>query len=128
MFITPLRMKYNRDLVVKPEFHIIIRNLLRRLSLLGYFHCDGQRPQWNHVDIINHAEKITIESSALKWFDWERYSSRQDTRMKLGGLIGKITYYGNIEPFMPFIQAGEILHIGKNTSFGLGKYLIEKGV
>ena len=121
-FTTPLRIKYQRDLVVNPEFHIIIRSLLRRLLLLYYFHCEENVPRWNHKDIINHAENVVIKSSNLKWFDWERYSSRQNTRMKLGGLIGSITYFGMIEPFLPLLSAGEILHLGKNTSFGLGKY------
>lgn len=124
-FLTPVRIKYKRDLVVKPEFHILIRNLLRRLFLLYYFHCEDKKLEWNHREIINHSESVEIESSSLRWFDWERYSSRQDTRMKLGGLIGEITYSGNIEPFMPLIKAGEILHMGKNTSFGLGKFLID---
>lgn len=124
-FITPVRIKYKRDLVVRPEFHIIIRNLLRRLLFLYYFHCEEKTPQWNHKEIINLAESVVIKSSNLKWFDWERYSSRQDVRMKLGGLLGEITYYGDIEPFIPLIQAGEILHVGKNTSFGLGKYFIK---
>ncbi|MFN3480860.1 MAG: CRISPR system precrRNA processing endoribonuclease RAMP protein Cas6 [Thermodesulfovibrionales bacterium] len=122
--ITPLRIKYNRDLVVTLEFHILIRNLLRRLGLIYYFHCGNQEPLWNHRDIIKHAETIKIRDTNLKWFDWERYSSRQDSRMKLGGLTGKITYEGNLEPFLPIIKAGEILHAGKNTSFGLGKYKI----
>lgn len=124
-FVTPVRIKYQRDLVVKPEFHILIRNLLRRLFLLYYFHCEEKQPEWNHIEIINHAESIVIESSNLRWFDWERYSSRQDTRMRLGGLIGEVIYYGNMESFLPFIQTGEIIHIGKNTSFGLGKYFIK---
>ncbi|MCX7794688.1 MAG: CRISPR system precrRNA processing endoribonuclease RAMP protein Cas6 [Thermodesulfovibrionales bacterium] len=124
-FITPLRMKYNRDLVVKPEFHILIRNILRRLSLIYYFHCGNQKPQLDYRAIIKYAEEVTIKSSELRWFDWERYSSRQDSRMKLGGLVGSITYEGDIEPFLPFIKAGEILHAGKNTSFGLGKYRLK---
>ncbi len=123
-FLTPLRIKYNRDLVVKPEFHIIIRNLLRRLGLLYYFHCGNKKPGWDHRAIIKHAEGIQIVSSSLRWFDWERYSSRQDTRMKLGGLVGEITYSGNIKPFLPYLRAGEIIHIGKGTSFGLGQYRI----
>ena len=48
--------------------------------------------------------------------------------MKMGGFIGDITFEGNIEPFMPFIKAGEILHVGKGTGFGLGKYRIVTGV
>ncbi len=124
-FQTPLRIKYNRDLVVYPEFHILIRNLVRRIGLLYYFHCGGKKPTWDFRAIIEHAQRIEIKDSKLKWFDWERYSSRQNTRMKLGGLIGKIIYRGDIEPFIPIIKTGEILHAGKNTTFGLGKYKIE---
>ncbi len=123
-FITPLRIKYNRDLVVTPEFHILIRALLRRLGLLYYFHCGNKKSEWDHKSIINHAMKVEIKSSSFKWLDWERYSSRQDARMRLGGIVGEITYHGDIKPFLPIIQAGEILHIGKNTSFGLGRYEI----
>jgi len=46
--------------------------------------------------------------------------------MKLGGLIGDIVYYGPITPFKPLLEAGELLHVGKGTSFGLGKYIITK--
>ncbi len=123
--LTPLRIKYNRDLVVNPEFHILIRNLVRRIGLLYYFHCGNQKPSWDFRAIIKHAEGVKIKTSSLRWLDWERYSSRQDSRMKLGGLIGKITYEGDLEPFLPILKAGEILHAGKNTSFGLGKYDIE---
>ncbi len=42
--------------------------------------------------------------------------------MKMGGFIGDITFEGNSEPFMPLIKAGEVLHVGKGTGFGLGKY------
>lgn len=121
-FITPLRIKHNRDLVVNPEFHILMRNLLRRLGLLYYFHCGNNKPPWDHRAIIKHAESIRIANSTLTWLDWERYSTRQGIRMKLGGLVGEITYSGNIEPFLPYLEAGESLHIGKGTSFGLGKY------
>jgi len=65
-----------------------------------------------------------MESRDLKWFDWERYSARQDTRMKLGGVIGRIAFKGEIGEFMPFIKLGEFLHVGKGTTFGLGKYEI----
>ncbi len=123
-YITPLRLQYRRDLVVKPEFHILIRGIMRRLALLYYFHSEERPPQWDYRGIISHAESVVIQSSDLRWFDWERYSSRQDVRMKLGGIAGNVTYHGNIEPFLPILRAGEVLHAGKNTSFGLGRYEI----
>ncbi len=123
-FLTPLRIKYERDLVVVPQFHILIRNLLRRLWLLYYFHGEMKEPGWNHREIIEASKEIKIKENSLKWFDWERYSGRQKSKMILGGLIGKITYEGRISPFLPLLKAGEIFHIGKGTSFGLGEYVI----
>jgi hypothetical protein len=34
---------------------------------------------------------------------------------------------GLIEPFMPLIKAGEGLHVGKGTGFGLGRYEVKNG-
>lgn len=49
--------------------------------------------------------------------------------MKLGGFIGEIEYKGEaITEFLPLIVAGEILHVGTGTSFGLGKYEIAECV
>jgi CRISPR-associated endoribonuclease Cas6 len=122
---TPVRIKYQRQFTSKLDFHIIIRNLLRRLTLLSFFHC-SENPALQYKEIIAHAENIRTFSSNLRWYDWERYSTRQETRMKLGGVVGEITYEGDITAFMPYLKAGEILHIGKGTSFGLGKYQIIK--
>lgn len=125
-FLTPTRISFDGHLAVDLEFHMLIRTLIRRIALLYYFHCSGDPTQWNFKGIIEMAKQIRVTDSALRWYDWERYSARQDTKMKMGGFIGEITFEGNIEPFMPLIKAGEILHAGKGTSFGLGKYEIEK--
>ncbi|MDO8785622.1 MAG: CRISPR system precrRNA processing endoribonuclease RAMP protein Cas6 [Syntrophales bacterium] len=39
-----------------------------------------------------------------------------------GGFVGSITYEGNMLPFLTPLKAGETLHVGKGTTFGLGKY------
>lgn len=124
-FLTPLRIQYQRDLVVNPEFHILIRSLMRRLSLLHYFHCEQREPQWEQKRWIQEAEGISIKESSHRWWDWERYSGRQGVRMKLGGLMGDVTYEGNIAAFLLLLRAGEVLHLGKGTSFGLGRYEIK---
>jgi hypothetical protein len=53
---------------------------------------------------------------------WEWYSGRQKIRVKMGGFAGEISFEGEVGPFMPLICAGEVLHTGKGTGFGLGKY------
>ncbi len=45
--------------------------------------------------------------------------------MLMGGIVGSIVYKGEIGAFMPFIQFCEKVHLGKQTSFGLGKIKAE---
>ncbi len=107
------------------EFHILIRNLLRRISLLSYFHCEKEL-DIDFKGIIERARDVRVEKSNLTWFDWERYSNRQETTMMLGGFVGSVAFAGEFEPFLPFLLLGEYIHVGKGTSFGLGKYEISR--
>ncbi len=125
--VTPIRIKYGRHYTAELEFHILIRQLLRRLLLLWYFHGAYDPGYYEaikeyHKNAIRLAEKVRTRKASLYWHDWERYSNRQKRRMKLGGVLGSVTYSGGVTPFIPFLKAGEIFHIGKNTTFGLGKY------
>jgi CRISPR-associated endoribonuclease Cas6 len=122
-FYTPTRIRYNAKLTMELTFDILIRNLLRRISALSYFHC-GEELRIDFRDMIASAEKIEVEKSSLQWYDWERYSTRQKSRMKLGGFVGEISFSGNLKDFLPLLKLGELTHVGKGTTFGLGKYSI----
>lgn len=124
-FLTPTRIRYKEKLVSLPEFHIIIRNLLRRISLLSYFHCDEEL-KIDFKSLIKEAEKIKVANSKLKWYDIKRYSSRQAQEMKLGGFTGEITYKGDFKNFLEYLSIGEYVHLGKNCTFGFGKYEIKR--
>lgn len=119
---SPLRLKFRRQLVSQLEFHMLIRNLLRRLTLLYYFHCERRVPNLDVGGLIKRSETVRTVESSLRWYDINRYSSRQRSKLKMGGLIGSITFEGNLNPFIPILAAGEVLHAGTGTSFGLGKY------
>jgi len=124
IFLTPTRLKFDGKLSPSLEFHILIRNLLRRISLLSYFHCDAEL-DLDFRGLIESSKDIKVEKENLSWYDWERYSNRQDTKMYMGGFIGSITFEGDFEEFIPFLLLGEYVHVGKGTSFGLGKYKIK---
>ena len=78
------------------------------------------------LGIIARAAEIQTVESQLRWWDVPRYSNRQHTKLKMGGFVGSALYQGAaLAEFLPLLIAGEILRLGKGTSFGLGKYLIE---
>jgi hypothetical protein len=123
LFATPTRLKYRGELTSDLAFHILFRNLLRRISLLSYFHC-GKELEADYRHLIHMSEQVEILESNLHWHDWERFSTRQRGRMKLGGFMGRVSYSGVKADHWPFLALGKIIHVGKGTSFGLGKYEI----
>jgi hypothetical protein len=123
-FLTPTRMKHEGRFVDRPEFHVLVRNILRRVSSLYYFHC-GERWETDYRGMIEAAKEVRLAEAGTGWMDWERYSRRQQQRMNLGGLVGKATYEGVLAPFLPLLVLGELVHVGKACVFGNGKYEVE---
>ncbi|MEW6275518.1 MAG: CRISPR system precrRNA processing endoribonuclease RAMP protein Cas6 [Bacillota bacterium] len=123
-FLTPTRLTFQGGLAARPDFHILIRNLLRRISSLCYFY-HGYEWKEDFAGIIRRAEEVKLNENRTRWLDWERYSSRQDTKMKMGGLVGKASYKGPLADFWPLLKLGELVHVGKGAVFGLGKYVVQ---
>ena len=122
-FVTPTRVLNNNKPTTNLTFDLLLRNIMRRGSALAEIHCEKS---WN-VDfrkIIDSSKSIQTKNSSLEWFDWGRYSKRQQREMKLGGFINAIQYEGDITPYIALVRLGEIIHIGKNTTFGMGQYRI----
>lgn len=124
VFHTPARVRYRERLATELEFHVIVRSLLRRITNLDRLHCGGEL-DFNHTRLIQRAEGVRKVSSGLRWYDWERYSSRQGARMRLGGLVGEVEFEGELAQFLPYLFLGELVHLGKGTSFGLGRYEVK---
>lgn len=123
-FLTPTRLKHdNRYAMAEPEFHVVISALLRRVSSLSYFY-GGQRWDIDYRGWIAAAESVQIDHSDIRWVDWERYSTRQHRSMNLGGIVGSVTYQGDLAPFLPLLRLGELVHVGKSAVFGNGRYQI----
>jgi CRISPR/Cas system endoribonuclease Cas6 (RAMP superfamily) len=120
-FLTPLRLKVKGDLVTRLSFPILFERLVHRLALLAAFYGkNGDAPDL--APLFARAQEISVDHDELHWHDWERYSARQQSAMKLGGLRGKITFSGDLGPFMPFLRLGAEVNVGQGTSFGLGRY------
>ena len=122
---TPLRVKFQNKLEASLPFHILIRSMLRRISSLYTYYGNGE-PAMDYRGLVNRAEDIIITASSVDWFDWSRYSNRQDKSMLMGGMTGAVTYSGKLGEFMPLIRFCEETHIGKQTTFGLGEIKITK--
>lgn len=120
-FITPTRIKSKGNyLTSAPSFEEFLKNIVRRFSSIIYFHQDIKL-EINYKKLFEDAAKVQTITQQIEWLDWERYSNRQQEKIKLGGIVGKALYNGNIDQFSEWLSIAEWIHIGKNPVFGLGK-------
>jgi len=126
-FLTPVRAKIRQRYRSKLSFQDIVRLSTRRVRVLSRA-LEREDPFTEKTNkLMEQALDVRTVSSNCRWFDWRRYSSRQQQAMHLGGVVGEMSFAGDLTPYVPLLKAGEILHIGKNTSFGLGKVEVEIG-
>ena len=126
-FYTPLLIEERGKITYEtPRFSLLIEHLGRRIMLLQALHGNGGLSKEQLDDLITLAEKVTISQSTMQWKQMERISNRQQARIKTGGLLGQVCYQGDLTPFMPLLRAGEIVHVGKSTTFGFGGYRLKK--
>ena len=125
-FLTMTRLKSGEGVVMRPDFHVFLRALLRRISALSYFH-GGERLEADFAGLAERARAVRLVRDGTFWRDFPRYSSRQEARMDLGGLVGEAVYEGELREFLPWLVWGELVHVGKNATFGLGRYRVHAG-
>lgn len=92
---TPTRLKDGGRFSRNLEFPLLVRSLLRRSADLARYHC-GQELRIDFRFWVDRAARIRQTRAELHWQDWERYSHRQQTRMKMGGLVGEVEYAGEL--------------------------------
>ncbi len=122
--ITPLRIKFENRLKADLPFHVLVRAMLRRMSSLYNSYGDGE-PPLDYKGLVKRAMEVKTAEEDLGWFDWRRYSFRQDKAMLMGGMVGSVTYEGDMGEYMPLLEFCSEVHLGKQTSFGLGKIQAE---
>jgi len=118
---TPLRVKHKNQLANELPFFVLVKAMLRRISSLFEEYGRGE-PDIDYSGLVNKAKDIPSVYSSLYWHEFRRYSNRQDTSMQIGGLVGEVSYSGNLGEYIPLLEISKELHIGKQATFGLGLF------
>ena len=115
-FDTPLRIIRDGRPIRELSFPPLAMSLLRRISALAYYYCFMEL-DLDYKWLSRQSQEICISSSGFSWTEWDKGMS---------GIIGSGTFTGSMVEFHPFLLLGEILHVGKGASYGLGHYRLEK--
>jgi len=118
-FQTPLRLKKNNSFIRIADIELsdLVNSIYQRqMKILG--RGNKKFPYEIQGEIIN---------KNLKFKELTRLSNRQKTTMNLGGLVGDIKIKNLNKESYEVLKVGELLGVGKQTVFGLGKIQILEG-
>ncbi len=105
-------------------FRALMANLTRRISLMCAYHGDGPL-EADFAGLLTRAEQVELVEQDVRFYDWSRWSNRQERHVPQGGLVGRLVYQGDLKPFLPWLRLGEWLHVGKSAVMGMGHYTME---
>lgn len=118
-FKTPVALNSKKQLIADFEFQRLFQYVYRRLFVLDQLYGSGNIPEEPAIDFKKlHIVPVDIQLKRQSIFR----SPTRSEKYPMTGWKGKITYAGNLNPVIPYLQMGEFLHIGNKTVFGLGKY------
>jgi len=109
---TPLRIKHNGKLLSKtPPLEVLLLSVQNRLNELK------DMPKTK----LSFSPKYKIKSSDISFLDFTRRSNRQKRSLQIGGIVGFVEFSEIDAKSFLLLKLGEVLGVGKQTVFGLGK-------
>ncbi len=121
---TPLRIRRNGALLEDIDFQTIIRNITNRLEAVAARYGGWvDRAEAERIQILS--AEVSVIQKHLELKNMKRYSNRLGEKMDFSGLLGSIQFEGELTPFVPWLYAAQILHMGRNTTFGMGRIEVE---
>lgn len=118
---SPTRILVQQKLLKELQFKDIIQAIMTRMKLIyhGYV---GLVLEWDEERLLEGAEQITRVEAEWEFIDFKRYSFTYNRQLKLPSIMGYARFEGNLTPYTPLLELGQLLQIGKNTTHGFGHY------
>ncbi len=113
-FDTPARFVEDKKDVTRLTPDILLNSMIRRYKTLHQFYGE-------FVESDLELGNLQLAESSQRYESWKRYSNRQGRTLEQGGITGSYALSLTERKLALFLFCMEVLHVGKSTTFGLGK-------
>ena len=119
-FISPLSVKYRGKPLDRFILEALIESACRRIYMLDCF--EGIESSIHDLEYVESIQVPDVISEYHKNISFKRYSNHKESAMYLKGIEGEMKLESINNDLLDILLAGELIHLGKNTSFGFGRY------
>jgi len=113
----PLRLLHQGVPLRELPFPVLAGALFRRISSLAYYY-GGVELSHDFKWLAERSRLVACSRSDLVWVN--RGGGLQ-------GVEGKVTYRGELDEFISFLNLGSLLNVGKGAAYGMGQYRFHRG-
>ena len=122
IFRSPLSLKYQGNFQNSLDPLPLLTAIERRLYILNCYEGLKEGDDYVRIPVQEHLPQKIDEKIYLERV--KRYSGTQDRKIVFSGIKGSCRLSRLDHTAMALLSAGELIHIGKNTSFGFGRYTL----
>ncbi|MCR4317398.1 MAG: CRISPR system precrRNA processing endoribonuclease RAMP protein Cas6 [Planctomycetes bacterium] len=122
--VTPLALKHEGKVTHSVDFALLVGSVARRIELLT---ANRKEDKLNidARDLLAKAGTVIKTEDGFAPVSMTRFSRKQEREMPVEGVFGSATFEGDIAPFATLLIAAEAVHVGRHTSFGLGRIAVK---
>jgi hypothetical protein len=106
------------------QFPVLVRALQRRVSNLEQVYGGGKSIGGNFGELPLLARGVEIVGQRTRHAVQARRGKGGQQPVIMNGLVGSVTYSGELRPFATLLRFGELVGVGKWAHFGAGRYRI----
>ena len=123
-FVSPTELKHGNRITNRPEFSILFGRIRDRISTLRTLYGPGPLD----IDFRRagaRAAAVRMTRCEFNRHEVSRRSSRTGQTHLLGGFIGVAEYEGELAEFLPMLEAGRWVGVGRHVVWGQGEIAVQ---
>jgi hypothetical protein len=125
-FVTPTELKSGDRLVARPDFGVLFSRARDRVSTLRALYGAGPL-QIDFRAMGERALDVRMTRCDLRQVEAARRSSRTGQVHGLGGFVGAAEYEGELDEFIPYLEAARWTGVGRQCVWGKGELRVGIG-
>jgi len=118
-FLTPTELKSAGEPLREPRFEILVARARDRLNALARLYQNAPL-DLDFRGLADRARRVRMYRANLDNLRSQRWSNRTGLHHEIGGFLGHAEYEGDLNEFLPLLQAAFWTGLGRQTVWGNG--------
>lgn len=124
-FITPTELKHEHKIAHRPEFPILFGRLRDRISMLSRLYGE-QILDIDYQGTNKRATSVKMTRCEVRRQETERISTKSGLAHSIGGFVGTAEYEGDLAEFVPYLEVGSWVGVGRQSVWGKGEVSVTR--